>query len=349
MSLFSDIVNSIGSDKSPAPPKPPARPLSANAHRPNLDVSKPGPRPGLPAAPSLPNGIKRKADESSARPPEKLIKPNPMPGLTSTITKRPVAPPLNAPKPTNGNDGKSLSMPRPRLDTPVTSTKPGSAPSTPTTATAKGPARGSYADLMARAKQAQVERPQQSQIGLIKHQATNREKPSKLAERRRQEEGKAKGAKEKSGGGRLANGGKQQDKSRSASPAKKTDHPKVPRAPRPPLHAPASSSYKGTIGTASGRSKPAAKRGRRYDEYLGTDEEDDSDDMGGYGEGEEDDYGSDASSDMEAGAFDVYEEEQEALKAAKEEDARELALENQLKREKEERRKKLMSLASKKR
>ncbi|KIY03321.1 uncharacterized protein Z520_00012 [Fonsecaea multimorphosa CBS 102226] len=347
MSLFSDIVNSIGSDKSPAPPKPPARPLSANAHRPNLDVSKPGSRPGLPAAPSPLNGIKRKADDSSAKPPEKLIKPNPIPGLTSTIApKRPAAPPLNAPKPTNGSEGKTLPTPRPRLDAQVTSAKPGSAPSTPTTASAKGPAKGSYAELIARAKQAQVEKAQQSQVGLIKHQATNREKPSRLAERRRQEEEKAKGAKEKSSGGRLANGGKRQDKSRSASPAKKTDQPKVPKAPRPPLHAPPSSSYKGTMGTTSGRTKPPPKRAR-YDEYLGTDEEDVSDDMGGYGEDEED-YGSEGSSDMEAGAFDVYEEEQKALRAAREEDARELALENQLKREKEERRKRLMSLAGRK-
>ncbi|RJE17328.1 hypothetical protein PHISCL_10335, partial [Aspergillus sclerotialis] len=248
MSLFSDIVNSIGSDKSPAPPKPPARPLSANAHRPNLDVSKPGPRAGLPVAPSPLNGTKRKADDSSARPPEKLIKPNPTPGLTSTIPKRLVAPPLNAPKPSNGNDGKTLPMPRPKLDAQVTSPKPSSAPTTPTTATAKGPAKGSYADLIARAKQAQVERTQQSQVGLIKHQATNREKPSRLAERRRQEEEKAKGVKEKSSGGRLANSGKQQDKSRSASPAKKTDHPKGPKASRPPLHAPSSSAYKGTHG-----------------------------------------------------------------------------------------------------
>jgi hypothetical protein len=50
---------------------------------------------------------------------------------------------------------------------------------------------------------------------------------------------------------------------------------------------------------------------------------------------------------MEAGAFDLDEEEQRALRAAKEEDARELALETQHKREKEERRKKLLQLANK--
>jgi hypothetical protein len=200
---------------------------------------------------------------------------------------------------------------------------------------------------MARAKQAQTDKAQQSQVGLIKHQATQREKISKVAERRRQEESKGKAAKEKPGNTRPAPGGKQQVKSRSVSPAKKTDQPKVPKAPRPPLHAPPSSSYKGTMGISGGRTtKPPPKR-KRYDEYMGTDEEDGSDDMGGYGEDEQDDYGSDASSDMEAGLDDMDAEEQRALRVAKEEDAREQALENRLKREKEDRKQALQALVNK--
>jgi len=200
---------------------------------------------------------------------------------------------------------------------------------------------------MARAKQAQDEKAQQSQVGMIKHQPTQREKISKVAERRRQEEEKAKVIKDKTTGRPTPNG-RPQIKSRSASPAKKTDLPKNPRAPRPPLHAPPSSSYKGTMGKPPSRpSKPPLGRRQKYDDYLGTDEEDASDDMGGYGEDEPEDYGSDASSDMEAGAFDLDEEESRALRAAKEEDAKELALENQLKREKEERRKRLMAMANK--
>ena len=170
-----------------------------------------------------------------------------------------------------------------------------------------------------------------------------------MAERKRQEEGKAKAAKEKSSSIRPAPGGKQHVKSRSVSPSKKTDQPKVPKAARPPLHAPPSSSYKGTMGLSASRpAKPLPKR-KKYDEYLGTDEEDVSDDMDGYGEDEEDDHGSEASSDMEAGLDDMDAEEQRALRAAKEEDARELALENRLKREKEERRRALQSLAEKRR
>jgi hypothetical protein len=200
---------------------------------------------------------------------------------------------------------------------------------------------------MARAKQAQTEKAQQSQVGTIKHQPTHKEKISKVAERRRQEEVKAKAAKEKSNNARPAPGARPQIKSRSVSPAKKTDQPKVPKAPRPPLHAPQSSSYKGTMGLSVGRAtKPLPKR-KKYDEYLGTDEEDVSDDMDGYGEDEEDDYGSDASSDMEAGLDDMDAEEQRALRYAKEEDAREQALENRLKREKEERKMALQALSDK--
>lgn len=344
MSLFSDIVNSIGSEKSPAPPKPPARPLSANALRSALDVSKPGLRPSVPAAPSPLNGTKRKAEDTSSHPPEKLIKPNPTPATNNKVTHRPAAPPLNAPKPTN----KHLTVPKPKLDaTSIPPPKPNSAPTTPTSATAKVPSKGSYAELMARAKQAQTDKAQQTQVGVIKHQATHREKVSKVAERKRQEEEKAKAGKDKTTNGRPALG-RQQIKSRSSSPAKKTDQAKVPRAPRPPLHAPQTSSYKGTMGTAPGRAgKPPPKARRKYDEYLGTDEEEDSDDMGGYGEDEEEGYGSDASSDMEAGLDDLDQEEQRALRYAKEEDAREQALENKLKREKDEKRKKLEALAKK--
>ncbi|EXJ57164.1 hypothetical protein A1O7_07510 [Cladophialophora yegresii CBS 114405] len=349
MSLFSDIVNSIGGDKSPAPPRLPARPLSANGVRPASDVSKPASRLGVPAVPSPLNGVKRKAEDGPPKLPEKLIKPNPNSTTTNRITHRPAAPPLNAPKAANEKSEKNLAAPRPKLNTTTDLPARAAVVSTasPTTA-AKGPAKGSYAELMARAKQAQTEKAQQSQVGMIKHQPTHRERVSKAMERRRQEEEKAKASKEKPRGTRPAPG-KQQVKSRSVSPAKRTDQPRVPKAPRPPLHAPPSSSYKGTMGITSGRTaKPPPKR-RKYDEYLGTDEEDESDDMGGYGEGEEDDYGSDASSDMEAGLDDLDAEEQRALKAAKEEDARELALENQLKREKEEKRKRLMALADKRR
>ncbi|KIW16951.1 hypothetical protein PV08_04142 [Exophiala spinifera] len=344
MSFLGDIVNSIGSEKSPAPPKPSIRPLGPASHRPEAD-GKTGPRPGLPATASPLNGLKRKAEDGPTKPIEKHIKPNPAPGLTSSVARRPAAPALHAPK---SLPDKTVPAPRLKIDATANSNKAGSTPPvtpTSTNATAKAPAKGSYADIMARAKQAQEAR-MQSQVGMIKHQATNREKVSKVAERKRQEEEKAKSAKGKLGERHPST--TKPDNSRSVSPAKKAEHARVIKTPRPPLHAPPSG-YKGTMGLSSGRSQKQAQRKRtKYDEYLGTDEEEDDSDLGSYGRDEEEDnYGSDASSDMEAGAFDIDEEENKALRAAKEEDARELALENQLKKEKEERRKRLLAMANK--
>lgn len=101
-----------------------------------------------------------------------------------------------------------------------------------------------------------------------------------------------------------------------------------------PASAPASTSRNGTPAL---KSKPNPGKGR-YDGYADWDELDDMD-------GDEDDYASDASSDMEGGVWDVEEEEQLALKAAKKEDAEALAEEMRLKREKDERKRKLMAMS----
>jgi hypothetical protein len=168
---------------------------------------------------------------------------------------------------------------------------------------------------------------------------------SKLAERRRGEQEKLKSEKLKPSQN-LALGDKTKVK-KTSSPIK-SDQPRVPKAPRPPLHAPASS-YKGTMGTSANRSRDSgagrATKRSRLNEYMDTDEDEDDemeeDDDDGYG------YGSEQSSDMEAGIDDIEREDAMALKAAKEDDARELALEIKLKREKEERRKKLEAMAKK--
>jgi len=100
-----------------------------------------------------------------------------------------------------------------------------------------------------------------------------------------------------------------------------------------PSSAPASTSRN---GTPAARSKPKPAQGRLdgYADWSDLDAEED----------EEDDYASDASSDMEGGMWDVEKEEQMALRAAKQEDAEALAEENRLK---EEKRRKLMALANK--
>lgn len=90
-------------------------------------------------------------------------------------------------------------------------------------------------------------------------------------------------------------------------------------------------------GTPAAKPKPKPEKGR-YDGYADWSDLDDIED-------EEDDYASDASSDMEGGIWDVEQEEQLALKAAKKEDAEALAEEMRLKREKEEKKRKLLALS----
>jgi hypothetical protein len=102
-----------------------------------------------------------------------------------------------------------------------------------------------------------------------------------------------------------------------------------------PASAPASSSRGGTPATKS-RPKPAKGRFDGYADWS------DLDDMEGE---EEEDYASDASSDMEGGVWDVEEEETLALKVAKKEDAEALAQELKHKREKEDRKRRLMAMS----
>lgn len=100
-----------------------------------------------------------------------------------------------------------------------------------------------------------------------------------------------------------------------------------------PASAPASTSRN---GTPAAKAKPQPAKGR-YDGYAEWSDLDDMDD--------EEDYASDGSSDMEGGMWDVEEEESLALRAAKKEDAEALAEETRLKREKEERKRKLMAMS----
>jgi hypothetical protein len=100
-----------------------------------------------------------------------------------------------------------------------------------------------------------------------------------------------------------------------------------------PASAPASTSRN---GTPVAKAKPKPAKGR-YDGYADWSDLDDMDD--------EEDYASDGSSDMEGGIWDVEKEEQLALQAAKKEDAEALAEENRLKREKEERKRRLAGLS----
>lgn len=114
-------------------------------------------------------------------------------------------------------------------------------------------------------------------------------------------------------------------------------------------NAPAAPAYRGTMGGPGGAAarKPTAQAsassrygygGRnRYASYSDEEEEEDDDDQNDY----------ESESDMEAGMDEMYEEEEASSRIARREDAEALAEENELKRQKAERKRKLAELAAK--
>ena len=205
----------------------------------------------------------------------------------------------------------------------------------------KAPKKGSYAEIMARAKASQSKPPA---IGVISHKpkdkiAMSHKKELKLKKKALKD--RKLGIKEderpvSSGRSSSSPAAVSADKAKQPQPGYKgTAKPK----PQP--------QYKGTMKpgmttvpkpTSRDRDVHASKG--RYNEYAATDEED-LDDI------EEDDYGSDESEDMEAGFSDVEQEETVAAKVARKEDEEEARLEAKLKSEKEERKKKLEAMAKK--
>lgn len=326
---FLDVLDSIGTGQrvaapqmpqtSSAPLKPPHPLSTSTTTKTNFAVSRNSAnRVSLPG-----NGTERKVGEAFKAVSDRPTRPSPKQGPHSRLHDR------SAPLSASSQDASKNS--------PAGVGSPASS-----NATTKAPPPGSFAALMAEAKAAQ-EQKAKSEVGLIKHQATTRVRLSKSERKKQEEEGKAMKAKL----GKQPQHNSKVDKKARLDPKKRPESTyKGTAKPAAPI-----SSYKGTAGLPSQHRSSSAdlrhrggKSASRYDEYLGTDEEDEGDE-----EMVDDGYGSDASSDMEAGAFDVEEEESRALREARADDAREMALENKLKREKEERRRKLEALARKRR
>jgi len=357
MSFFGELVGSIGGERAPAPPaRPSSKPASTNSNPAKVSKSAP-PTPSAGSASVRPaykgtaglgaqapaSSLKRKAEEISTERPVKL----PRPGL-SLQTDR------NGQKPIKLNGNVTTSPATSKTASGLSSIQNAQLSAN---APAKAPAKGSYAEIMARAKQAQSSKTP-SGLGMIKHQTTEKVKHSKLAERKKEDQQKGKVPIPAPGqSGRPGLNGKVDPRRRSVSPVKKGEQARLkqPKVPSGPLHGPpqakaAAPAYRGTMGQAPKKSREEMrKKQSKYDDYLGTDEEEDDfiEDDGGYGYGrDEPDYYSDESSDMEGGFDDVEKEERLALKAAKDDDQRELELEMRLKKEKQDR---LTALARKNR
>ncbi|KAE8390772.1 hypothetical protein BDV23DRAFT_154327 [Aspergillus alliaceus] len=212
----------------------------------------------------------------------------------------------------------------------------------------KPPPRGSYAEIMAKAKALQEKAP--AQVGMFKHQAVPKEKLSKMERKKRAMEAQAK-EKDARSGKKPAFAPNSGIKSGDGKPSRKREPEELSyKGTSRPTPSTAVPEYKGTAGIPARRPpddrKAQVRAGKRsrMDEYLGTDEEDEGDYADGY-----DDYYSDASSDMEGGFDDVENEEAAALAAARKEDEEEWRLELAAKQAKLERRNKLALLASRRR
>jgi len=252
---------------------------------------------------------------------------------------------------------KSAQNGGPLLSSPASATsttfKNGQPTPPPTNEPPKPPKKGSFAEIMARGKAAQTTL---GQVGKIQHK-----KIEKLPSRREREEMKGKMGKNIRNG--LAPNSKFQKigqppirdgKNGTRETGKVGSQEKVASEPEKKIKkaALATTGYAGTARPKPGAkapSRPVAssssrdryrseRRGASYG-YASEEEEED--------EEEEQDYESDVSSDMEAAAFEVDEEEELAARIARKEDAEALAEENRLKREKAEKKRRLMAMAKK--
>ncbi|PYI05838.1 hypothetical protein BO78DRAFT_397690 [Aspergillus sclerotiicarbonarius CBS 121057] len=341
MSFLDSVLSSIETGKpSPIPPTStsPSPPVSsANA---KTEARKPTavPRDRAPERKPLVTGTKRKAEEQLARP-AKPVPPAPA-RTTATTAMRPAV----------------STTPRPRPNAPPTTATSAikSRSSTPQKAppvSSKPPPKGSFADLMAKAKQLQQKTP--TQVGMFKHQAAPKEKLSKVERKKKAAEATTKGKDARSakkpgvttGATGTAAGAKSGD---SKVVKKREPEPLSYKGTARPTPTPSSSQneYRGTSGLpprktpADRKAQSRAGKRSRMDEYLGTDEEDE----GEYAD-EYDDYFSE-SSDMEAGLDAMEEEEAVALAAARREDEEEWRAELAAKQQKLDRRKKLTALAA---
>ncbi|KAL9049755.1 MAG: hypothetical protein Q9162_007045 [Coniocarpon cinnabarinum] len=226
--------------------------------------------------------------------------------------------------------------------------------------TTKPPPKGSYRDMMAKARAAQANsttQPSTLQAPVAKQPFTKigRRKQERMDARKKAREGTQEG---KEAGPAHAKSGAERSKQAAAKAGKKptADPPVKKKKERAPLE------YKGTMRgagpiqskTSSSKTKPSAgyssasgsereisASGKRYT-YAAYSDEDDEDDL------EEEEYDSGGSSDMEGGGFDALEAEEAAsLRAAKKEDLEALKEEDAHRREKLERKNKLQQLAAK--
>ncbi|KAH6670525.1 hypothetical protein B0J14DRAFT_596432 [Halenospora varia] len=339
------------------------------------------PSPTQATAPPLPLPTKRKASDGDPlrRPVDKLQRTGS--GVSSSNTSRPltqssrpsaVDTSMSKMRLSSGSNGKA-----PVLSPAASSTFKNGRPTPPlndapakVAMPVKPPKKGSYAEIMARGKVAQAT---MGQVGKIQHKPIQK-LPSKKEREEMAAQKSAKMQKNIGPGGKFRNTPDAQaikGKGEASQGMLKGKRKEAPPEPEKKVKkaATATTGYAGTARPKPGAGKVPSRPGQasssrygrgpdrdrdrdrhRNDRYstskrytYASEEEDDEE------EEEEDGYGSDASSDMEAAAFEVDEEEELATRIARKEDAEALAEENRLKREKAEKKRRLEAMARKRR
>ena len=301
-------------------------------------------------------GGKRKAEDEIKRPNDKFPKPTIVRSEKPAISLTPSKPPLLK---TKLVEGSSLhkGTDKPRMTT---------SPNTTVVTTSNPPKKGSYQEILARAKQAQV-----LQVGTITHKPKEPMSSKKqIAEQKRmalENKKEQKYPTSKSAPG---------SKSNSPAPGKpigksgfnnKLAGAKTYHGTSKPKPQPSSLSYQGTAkpkvqtgykGTMKPTLPSSPQRKKSYDsepEQIRPKNQTPSRRRGSYseedGDEEEDhyDYASEDYSDMDAGFDDVEEEDEKATRLAKREDAYEQMMLEEMKRQKEERKRRLTLAAEKER
>lgn len=355
---LNSVIGSIGSKGQPRPQQPAQGFQSRNdSGGDHLATGRDG-SSKMGANPTPPSQ-KRKAEEDLPRTNEKVVRTTGYRGTSAMLS------------PYTTSQGAQQVKKSPNLQSnPAKQTLPNrsatNTPKSPTTVTAapkaaqdpaKAPKKGSFAEIMARAK-ANKEAPQA--VGVIKHQAKDKNALSNKKELLLQKKGKLGKANSRAPNGHSRNSsGDMSSGSASKLPGKNGTGTgkKVPQvayrgtAQKPVIPRP-QPTYRGTMGlgtpaAASGPKKPPNRTqngrdigSRRQQEYYSEEEEEsemEEEDEGGYSE----------ESDMEAGFDDVEIEETTATKLARKEDDEEARMEAELKRQKEARKKRLQELAKK--
>ncbi|KZF23762.1 hypothetical protein L228DRAFT_123495 [Xylona heveae TC161] len=356
MSFLNSVLSSIGGGTPhiPTPPRPaPAATAprstqlpSRNARNAAISVTSNETRP------QANSGQKRKAEEEIQR-------------NTSKAPKNDSARP--APPPNRFQSSKPIARPNGTLSNTPTSTAAARTSSATATKTAQPPPaaaassaakappkKGSYAEILARAQAAQSS---SKQVGVIKHKPveklTRKERLAQQAEAAAKAKQGASGkarpdAKDRAGKGAAVTSGKGSDseitkkkqpvdvgykgtmRPKSEEPVYKGTMNRAREAPAPKANTPRPSSRHATSELA--KAGMPLRPPSRYTYATYSDEEE-----------------SEGSSDMEAAAYELEEEEQLSLRTARREDEEALNEENELKRVKEEKKRRLAQMAAKRR